>query len=141
MKKKGIAMIILGVIIIILGIVLIKNGYDKNDILNVVSNISLGFSILLIGKGVGKLVEVYLLKDNPELDKYIKIAVEDERNNRIKLKSKAKAFDNMMFIFLGLIISFIRMENAWKFVIPLCIAYSFVGFSPIHYQSKYEKEM
>jgi 4-hydroxybenzoate polyprenyltransferase len=71
----------------------------------------------------------------------MEIERKDERNIAISNRSKAKAYDLMIFVFGALMLSFALMGVDLVLILLLVFAYLFVVGYGIFYRIKYDKEM
>ncbi len=93
------------------------------------------------GHGMGEMIRQKALKKNPDLEKKIKIEINDERNVVIGNLAKAKAYDMMIFLFAVLMITFTLMGIDMIAILLLVFAYLFVIGYSIYYRYKFDKEM
>ena len=89
----------------------------------------------------GDLLSQKALQSDPELARRIEVEAADERNVALSNAAKAKAFDQMLYIFGALMLAFVLMQIELAAILLLVAAYMFIVGCSIYYRSKYEKEM
>ena len=143
MKKHGLqtALGILGLALLALGLYLVKTTNATEGILLTLPYVFVGIGSGLFGQGMGGVIERRVLKKNPEILKQKEIEVNDERNQQISNRAKAKAYDVMVFVFGALMVAFALMGMDIVAVLLLVFAYLFVIGSAVYYRVKLEKEL
>ena len=143
MKKHGLqtALGILGLALLALGLYLVKTTNATEGILLTLPYVFVGIGSGLLGQGMGGVIERRVLKKNPEILKQKEIEVNDERNQQISNRAKAKAYDVMVFVFGALMVAFALMGMDMVAVLLLVFAYLFVVGSAVYYRVKFEKEL
>ncbi len=143
MKKHGLqtALGILGLVLLAAGLYLAKTIADPLGIMRALPYVFIGIGCGLFGQGMGGVIEQRVLKKNPEILKQKEIEVNDERNQQISNRAKAKAYDVMVFVFGALMVVFALMGMDMVAVLLLVFAYLFVVGSHIYYRVKFEKEL
>lgn len=143
MKKHGLqtALGILGLALLALGLYLVKTTNATEGILLTLPYVFVGIGSGLFGQGMGGVIERRVLKKNPEILKQKEIEVNDERNQQISNRAKAKAYDVMVFVFGALMVAFALMGMDMVAVLLLVFAYLFVVGSAVYYRVKFEKEL
>ena len=143
MKKHGLqtALGILGLALLALGLYLVKTTNATEGILLTLPYVFVGIGSGLFGQGMGGVIERSVLKKNPEILKQKEIEVNDERNQQISNRAKAKAYDVMVFVFGALMVAFALMGMDIVAVLLLVFAYLFVVGSAVYYRVKFEKEL
>lgn len=143
MKKHGLqtALGILGLVVLAVGLYLVKTIADPKGILLTLPYVFVGIGSGLFGQGVAGVIERYVYKKHPDMQKQKEIEVNDERNREISTRAKAKAYDTMVFVFGALMFSFALMNVDVAVVLLMVFAYLFVVGSHIYYSVKFEKEL
>ena len=117
MKKHGLqtALGILGLALLALGLYLVKTTNATEGILLTLPYVFVGIGSGLFGQGMGGVIERRVLKKNPEILKQKEIEVNDERNQQISNRAKAKAYDIIIFIFGALMVFMMifKPEGFW----------------------------
>ena len=132
---------ILGLAMLALGLYLVKTTNATEGILLTLPYVFVGIGSGLLGQGMGGVIERRVLKKNPEILKQKEIEVNDERNQQISNRAKAKAYDVMVFVFGALMVAFALMGMDIVAVLLLVFAYLFVVGSAVYYRVKFEKEL
>ena len=132
---------ILGLALLALGLYLVKTLNATEGILLTLPYVFVGIGSGLFGQGMGGVIERRVLKKNPEILKQKEIEVNDERNQQISNRAKAKAYDVMVFVFGALMVAFALMGMDIVAVLLLVFAYLFVVGSAVYYRVKFEKEL
>ncbi len=143
MKKHGLqtGLGILGLVLLAAGLTLVKTIADPKGILLTLPYVCVGIGSGLFGQGVAGVIERYVYKKHPDMQKQKEIEVNDERNREISTRAKAKGYDTMVFVFGALMISFALMNVDLAVVLLMVFAYLFVVGSHIYYSVKFEKEL
>ena len=131
----------IGIIIFVAGIILVKLISDESEFLRSLPYIAIGVGTGLFGDNLGSVINLLILKKNPQAAINLEIEENDERNIAIRNKAKAKAFDLMLFVFGGLMLSFSLMQADMVLTLSLVACYLFIVFSHIYYLCKFQKEM
>ena len=132
---------ILGLAMLVCGLYLVKTTDATEGILMTLPYVLIGIGCGLFGQGMGGVIERCVLKKHPELIKQKEIEVNDERNQQISNRAKAKAYDMMVFVFGALMISFALMNVDLAVVLLVVFSYLFVVGSGVYYRVKFEKEL
>lgn len=143
MKRNGYnyAIITIGLILLGVGVYLVKSMAEPQGIMRALPYICIGIGCGSFGHGMGNVISNKAIKSNPQVEKQIEIDVNDERNISIRDKSKAKAYDMMIFIFGALMMSFALMGVDMMAILLFVCAYLFVVGYGVYYRFKYDKEM
>lgn len=143
MKRNGYnyAIITIGLILLGVGVYLVKSMAEPQGIMRALPYICIGIGCGSFGHGMGNVISNKAIKSNPQVEKQIEIEVNDERNISIRDKSKAKAYDMMIFIFGALMMSFALMGVDMMAILLFVCAYLFVVGYGVYYRFKYDKEM
>lgn len=132
---------ILGLLVLTMGLCMIKIIDVSESIMNTMSYIFIGLGCTIFGHGIGKICTIQAEKAAPQMAKRNLINKNDERNVAVSNKTKAKAYDIMVYIFAALQIAFGVMGVDLSAIIMLNVAYfSVIGFE-IYYFRKLNKEM
>jgi hypothetical protein len=131
----------LGLILLGTGLYLIKHITDPQGVMTALPYVFVGIGCGIFGQGMGNLISGKVLKGHPDIEKQIEIERKDERNISISNRSKAKAYDLMIFVFGALMLSFALMDVGLVPLLLLVGAYLFVIGYGVFYRVKYDKEM
>ena len=132
---------IIGFIILGTGLVLIKLSPDAGGILKTLPYICVGVGSGLFGGNLGTAIKNWSALKNPQIAKEVEIEEKDERNRSISDRSKAKAYDLMIYAYSSILLAFALMGVELYLVLTLVVVYSFVVSTNIYYLIKYHKEM
>jgi len=143
MKKNGLnyVLIVIGLVLLVGGLVLLKTNTDPQGIFLVLPYLCIGWGCGLFGGGMGSLLGNLSLKKHPELQKQKEIEEKDERNLTIANRSKARAYDMMIFVFGALMIAFALMNVEMQVILLLVFSYLIIIFYGIYQRCKLEKEI
>lgn len=143
MKKHGlqIALGIFGLVLLAVGLYLVKTITNPRGILLTLPYVFVGIGSGLFGQGLAGVIERSVYKKHPDQQKLKEIEVNDERNQEISNRAKAKAYDAMVFTFGALMLSFALMNVDVAVVLLLVFAYLFVVGIGIYYRIKLLKEL
>ncbi len=140
-KLTPVLLTVLGLIMIAAGFILIKTVEEIEGLLELLAYLLVAFGCGIFGHSFGGIIEHKATKKYPELRKNLEIEAKDERNVSISNKSKAKAYEVMIFTFGGIFFCLTLMNVEIKLILMLCISYLFVVFTEVYYRIKYEKSM
>ncbi len=140
-NSKTVLFALSGFIITILGLIMVKNNLVQIDYLQTLPYLMIGIGCGIFGHNFGEIIRQQTNKKYPEEAKRIDIELKDERNLAIANKSKAKAFDLMIYVYGAVLFSLALMQADFKVIIILTISYLFVTLSGIYFRADVEKEM
>lgn len=138
---KNILLSFLGVVLVALGLYIYQKtlGMDKTVVVIPYIFIAIGCGIL--GHFTGNLIQYYSTKNNEELKRQIEIEKNDERNVLIAEKSKAKAYDLMIYLFAAMLIIFSLMGADKLQILVLVAIYLSLQIYALYWKSKFESRM
>lgn len=138
---KNILLSFLGVVLVALGLYIYQKtlGMDKTVVVIPYIFIAIGCGIL--GHFTGNLIQHYSTKGNEELKRQIEIEKNDERNVLIAEKSKAKAYDLMIYLFAAMLIIFSLMGADKLQLVVLVAIYLSLQIYALYWKSKFESRM
>ncbi len=139
--SKYLLFLLIGLIIFIVGAVLTKFTKYLPETMQTLPFILIGIGAGVFGQNLGNLINLYLMKKNPQLAQVQKIEAQDERNITITNKAKAKAYDLMVIAFGILLLMLSLMNIDLTTILALVITYLLVVFSNIYFINKYSKEI
>lgn len=96
---KNILLSFLGVVLVALGLFIYQKTLGMDKTVVVIPYIFIATGCGILGHFTGNLIQYYSTKGNEELKRQIEIEKNDERNVLIAEKSKAKAYDLMIYLF------------------------------------------
>lgn len=143
MKRMGIhfATALLGLIMISAGFYLLSTLEDPQGMMRSLPYIAIGLGCGFLGHGSGEWIRRKVMKEQPDLVKRIEIEQQDERNLAIGNRSKAKAYDLMVYVFGALLLAFTLLDVQLAAILLLASSYLLVIAYGIYKRQKYEKEM
>ncbi|MCI8537450.1 MAG: hypothetical protein HFF18_02150 [Oscillospiraceae bacterium] len=105
-----------------------------------------GFLLLGVGCGVAgaslsTLIGAVRKRRNPELARQERIGETDERNQMLLWRSKARAFDGMLYIWGGLLLWFALKNLGTQVVLPLTAGYLLIVAICLFSLARFQKEM
>ena len=130
-----------GVFLLAAGLLFLKIPTNPEGMMLALPYVCIGLGCGAFGNGLSSIINRKMLKDNPQLQKQLAIEQNDERNIALSNRAKAKAYDAMLYVFSGVIITFSLMRVSVYAVCLLVGAYLFVIGSFIFYLSNYHKKM
>ena len=138
---KNILLSFLGVVLVALGLYIYQKtvGMDKTVVVIPYIFIAIGCGIL--GHFTGNLIQYYSTKNNEEFKGQIEIEKNDERNVLIAEKSKAKAYDLMIYLFAAMLIIFSLMGADKLQILVLVAIYLSLQIYALYWKSKFESRM
>ena len=138
---KNILLSFLGVVLVALGLYIYQKtlGMDKTVVVIPYIFIAIGCGIL--GHFTGNLIQYYSTKNNEELKRQIEIEKNDERNVLIAEKSKAKAYDLMIYLFAAMLIIFSLMGADKLQILVLVAIYLSLQIYALYWKCKFESRM
>lgn len=143
MKKSKMDYIVavIGILLLGIGLYLVKTIVEPQGFMKALPYVCVGLGCGVFGHGMGNIISHKALKSDPNAARQLEIEKNDERNIFIASRSKAKAYDIMVFVFGALMITFALMGIDMVAVLLLVFAYLFVVGCGIYYRCKYDKEM
>ncbi|WOO39087.1 hypothetical protein R2R35_11565 [Anaerocolumna sp. AGMB13020] len=134
-QKVNILMILVSIGLILGGVFVID--YDNRNI----AGICIGFGSGLASLNVVHILFKRMLRKHPEYKRQSEIDAKDERSIAITNKAKAKAYDKMIYIMIG--VPFVMIfTNSPLWMILTVIAFYLFGYSlQLYYIVKYNKVM
>ena len=138
---KNILLSFLGVVLVAVGLFIYQKtlGMDKTVVVIPYIFIAIGCGIL--GHFTGNLIQYYSTKNNEELKRQIEIEKNDERNVLIAEKSKAQAYDLMIYLFAAMLIIFSLMGADKLQILVLVAIYLSLQIYALYWKSKFESRM
>lgn len=132
---------VVGFIIFAAGLLLLKMLPEADGILKVLPYICVGVGAGVFGGNLGTAIINNTIMKNPKMAKHVEIEEKDERNEVIRNKAKARAYDLMVFVYSAMLLAFALMQVNMYVILMLVIMYLFIIFTNVYYRTKYHKEM
>lgn len=138
---KNILLSFLGVVLVALGLYIYQKTLGMDKIVVVIPYIFIAIGCGIFGHFTGNLIQYYSTKNNEELKRQIEIEKNDERNILIAEKSKAKAYDLMIYLFAAMLIIFSLMGADKLQILVLVAIYLSLQIYALYWRSKFESRM
>jgi len=140
-KGKNRALAAAGALLAAFGLWSLRGWAGAQGVWQVLPYACIGLGCGAFGQGMGALLSARALKNCPQAAERLQIETEDERNQAIGNRAKARAFDLMVYLFGALLVAFALMGVEPAAVLLLVAAYLFVMGYGAYCRVKYEKEM
>lgn len=101
----------------------------------------LGFGFGGLGGNLGTLITELRKRKDPALARREEIAEKDERNQVLLWRSKARAFDAMIYVLGALLVWFALDDTAVRVIVPLVVGYLAIIAVSVFSMGKYQREM
>lgn len=137
MKAKYWIFVIAGMAAIIAGFCLAKVGEAASP----VPYVMLGLGAGAMGHGAGFLLRQYAVRGCAEAEKRLRIEEQDERNQALNNRAKARAFDFAMYIYMALMLALAIMQISLTVTFVLLAGYLAINSVYLYYFYRYNKEM
>ena len=131
----------IGLIIFGAGLALLKFLPDADGVLKALPYLCVGVGSGIFGGNLGMVIKYKTMLKNPQAAKQIEIEQKDERNKIISNKSKARAYDLMIYVYAAILLAFTLMQVDTYVILTLVGVYLFFIFTYVYYTNKYHKEM
>ena len=133
--------VLLGIGLTIAGILMDKNSGTSNQVLATIPYLLIGLGCGIFGHFMGNIMKYFSTRNNEELERQIEIEKKDERNILIAEKSKAKAYDLMVYLFAGMLIMFSLMRVDKLQILIIVVIYLFLQVYALYWKYKLEGQM
>ena len=138
---KNILLSFLGVVLVALGLYIYQKTVGMGKTVVAIPYIFIAIGCGILGHFTGNLIQYYSTKNNEELKRQIEIEKNDERNVLIAEKSKAKAYDLMIYLFAAMLIIFSLMGADKLQILVLVAIYLSLQIYALYWKSKFESRM
>lgn len=138
---KNILLSFLGVVLVAVGLFIYQKTLGMDKTIVVIPYIFIAIGCGILGHFTGNLIQHYSTKGNEELKRQIEIEKNDERNVLIAEKSKAKAYDLMIYLFAAMLIIFSLMGADKLQILVLVAIYLSLQIYALYWKSKFESRM
>ncbi len=101
----------------------------------------IGIGCGLFGYSLNTTITRTIERQYPEIAAQKQIETQDERNQALLCRAKAKAYDVMTYAFAVLILFYAFLGSSIEIVLPSIFVYLSIEFSALFFRIKYEKEM
>lgn len=120
---------------------MIKLVPEADGILRTLPYLCVGVGAGIFGVNLGTAITNRIMKKNPQAAKQVEIEQKDERNQSIRNKAKARAYDMMLFVYAAILLAFGLMQVDMYILLTLVVVYLFFVITAAYYLTKYHKEM
>lgn len=101
----------IGFVIMGAGLALIKRLPETDGILKTLPYLCVGIGAGIFGGNLGTAIKNKAVLQNPQVAKQIEIEQKDERNQAIRNKAKARAYDLMIYVYAAILSQQISQRN------------------------------
>ena len=130
-----------GIGLVVVGFLLHKYSLSTDKMMVIIPYIFIGVGSGIFGHFMDNLIKYFSTKNHKELERQIQIDKNDERNILIAEKSKAKAYDLMIYLFASLLIIFSLMGVDKLAIIMIVAIYLSIQIYVLYWRSKFESKM
>lgn len=131
----------LGIGLVLVGFLFHNKIVSTDKMIATIPYIFIGVVCGIFGHFMDNLIKYFSTKNNEELEKQIQIDKNDERNIIIAEKSKAKAYDLMIYLFASLLIIFSLMGVDKLVIIMIVAIYLSIQIYALYWRTKFERKM
>lgn len=131
----------IGFIIFAFGLIMIKSFPESEGIFKTLPYICIGVGVGIFGSNLGTALKNKTVINNPAAARQIEIELNDERNQIISNKAKARAYDLMLYAYAAILLAFALMQVDIYVILTLTAAYLLYIFVNVYFLAKYHKEM
>ena len=131
----------LGIGLVACGFLIHKNSVSTDKMIVTIPYIFIGVGCGIFGNFMGNVIKYFSTKNHEELERQIQIDKNDERNILIAEKSKAKAYDLMIYLFASILIIFSLMGVDKLAIIMMVAIYLSIQIYALYWRSKFERKM
>ena len=130
-----------GIGLVVVGFLLHKYSLSTDKMMVIIPYIFIGVGSGIFGHFMDNLIKYFSTKNHKELERQIQIDKNDERNILIAEKSKAKAYDLMIYLFASLLLIFSLMGVDKLVIIMIVAIYLSIQIYALYWRSKFENKM
>lgn len=130
-----------GIGLVVVGFLLHKYSLSTDKMIVTIPYIFIGVGCGIFGHFMDNLIKYFSTKNHKELERQIQIDKNDERNILIAEKSKAKAYDLMIYLFASMLIIFSLMGVDKLAIIMIVAIYLSIQIYALYWRSKFENKM
>ena len=133
--------IAVGLPLLIGSIYLLKAENAPEGVVRTVLYVCIAIGCGLFGSGLSGWLGNRVIRSNPAVQKQLDIEKQDERNQTIMNRAKAKAFDLYACVFSVLLWALALMGTALPALLLLLAAHFFILGAGLYYRFKYDREL
>lgn len=130
-----------GIGLVVVGFLLHKYSLSTDKMIVTIPYIFIGVGCGIFGHFMDNLIKYFSTKNHKELERQIQIDKNDERNILIAEKSKAKAYDLMIYLFVSILIILSLMGVDKLAIIMIVAIYLSIQIYALYWRSKFESKM
>ena len=130
-----------GIGLVVVGFLLHKYSLSTDKVIVTIPYIFIGVGCGIFGHFMDNLIKYFSTKNHKELERQIQIDKNDERNILIAEKSKAKAYDLMIYLFTSILIILSLMGVDKLAIIMIVAIYLSIQIYALYWCSKFESKM
>ena len=130
-----------GIGLVVVGFLLHKYSLSTDKVIVTIPYIFIGVGCGIFGHFMDNLIKYFSTKNHKELERQIQIDKNDERNILIAEKSKAKAYDLMIYLFTSILIILSLMGVDKLAIIMIVAIYLSIQIYALYWRSKFESKM
>ena len=130
----------LGIGLVVVGFLFHNKNVSTDKMIAIIPYIFIGVGCGIFGHFMGNLIKYFSIKNHEELERQIQIDKNDERNILIAEKSKAKAYDLMIYLFASLLIIFSLMGVDKLAIIMIVAIYLSIQIYALYWRYKFESK-
>ena len=130
-----------GIGLVVVGFLLHKYSLSTDKMIVTIPYIFIGVGCGIFGHSMDNLIKYFSTKNHKELERRIQIDKNDERNILIAEKSKAKAYDLMIYLFVSILIILSLMGVDKLAIIMIVAIYLSIQIYALYWRSKFENKM
>ena len=130
-----------GIGLVVVGFLLHKYSLSTDKMIVTIPYIFIGVGCGIFGHFMDNLIKYFSTKNHKELERQIQIDKNDERNILIAEKSKAKAYDLMIYLFVSILIILSLMGVDKLAIIMIVSIYLSIQIYALYWRSKFESKM
>lgn len=131
----------LGIGLVLVGFLFHNKSVSTDKMIATIPYIFITVGCGIFGHFMDNLIKYFSTKNHEELERQIQIEKNDERNILIAEKSKAKAYDLMIYLFASLLIIFSLMGVDKLVIIMIVAIYLSIQIYALYWRSKFESKM
>lgn len=138
---KEVMWLVLGFVLFVIGIVMIRFQIFFAGFMRMLPYGCVGVGIGIISNKLGTVFTLVAVKSNSNEGRQLRIEQDDERNQTISDKAKARTYDIMIFVYSAMLLSFALMQIEVYVLVTLAVGYLAIVVTNVFFRLKFHKEM
>lgn len=138
---KEVMWLVLGFVLFVIGIVMIRFQISFAGFMRMLPYGCVGVGIGIISNKLGTVFTLVAVKSNSNEGRQLRIEQDDERNQTISDKAKARTYDIMIFVYSAMLLSFALMQIEVYVLVTLAVGYLAIVVTNVFFRLKFHKEM